>query len=198
MPTKAEQELSPAKVRELCEKLFRTPGGRTLRVIREEVKKAGVDLNPTSGATAFRDGPFKQYLDELKAASELAENVSAVAKQGIGMSDGAASAFAAKVFDAARHTTVEDIGTEKGNMVSLAISRLRAGDRNAKKLEADLKLRDEQVAGLQRERTEWEEQRAKIEAVTEKVRTATPATIDEVRAAAVVEIDGIMGIKTKK
>ena len=174
-----------------------TKGGTTLRAIQSLADEFGVKISLMS-ATAVRDGPLAEYLDELKATSQMAESVAALAKNGVGLSDGAASAFAAKVFDAARNVTADDIGTETGNNISLAIARLRTGDRNAKKLEADLKLRDEQLAILQRERTEWEEQRAKIVAVSDKVRAATPATADEVRAKAVAAIDEIMGIKPKK
>ncbi|MCX6952903.1 MAG: hypothetical protein NTV51_12175, partial [Verrucomicrobia bacterium] len=92
------------------------------------------------------------------------------------------------------------------------VERVRTGNRNAKRLETDLqiaakkievadaqlRLRDEQIQKLTREKTEWEEQRAKILAATDKVRTATAATADEVRAAAVAAIDEIMGIKPKK
>ena len=55
------------------------------------------------------------------------------------LSRGSAAAFAAKVFDAARNVTAEEVGTKKGNAVSLAISRLRSGDQRATYLDVKVK-----------------------------------------------------------
>jgi hypothetical protein len=139
MPTKAEKQLSKEEVRKICAKLFRTPGGSTLRIIQEVLAEHGVNVSRTSGAPAFRDGPLAEYLQELQSAAQLANDVATIAQNGIGMADGAATAFAKSVFTAAREIKPEEIGSKKANNVSLAISRLKAGDDRAKFLETRIR-----------------------------------------------------------
>lgn len=119
---------------EFFRRCAQTKGGTKLATIKAIAEEFGVTISLMS-ATAVRDGPLSEYLDELKATASMAESVAALAKNGVGLSDGAASAFAAKVFDAARTLDTAEIGGKKANNVSLAIARLRAGDQRAKYLE---------------------------------------------------------------
>lgn len=193
MPTKIETSLSPLELMEFFKRCAQTKGGVTGPAIQALAAEFGVTISHDS-ANTFRKTAMQEYLDELKASARMAEDVAAVAKSGMGLADGAASAFAAKVFDAARRIDVADIGSKEANNVSLAIARLKTGDRGDKKLAADLALREEQLAKLQREKTEWEEARRKVAAATDKLRSATPASADEIRAKVVEELDRIMGI----
>ena len=138
MPTKIETSLSPEQLMEFFRRCGQTKGGTTLRAIQSLADEFGVKISLMS-ATAVRDGPLAEYLDELKETAAMAESVAALAKNGVGLSDGAAAAFAAKVFDAARNVTAEEVGTAKGNAVSLAISRLRSGDQRATYLDVKVK-----------------------------------------------------------
>lgn len=196
MPSKIEISLNQEQLVEFLKRCAQLKGAK-LKDIQALAEEFGIDVS-LMAARSFKQTAFADYLDELKSKREMAESVSLVAKEGLDLTAAAASALAAKVFDASINLDPAAIGTEQGNNVSLAVARLQAGRRGDKKLEADLRLRDEQVQKLERERTEWEEQRRQVAAQLERVQAAPAATADEVRAAAVAEIDRIMGIKIKK
>jgi hypothetical protein len=162
MPSKIETSLTPEQLQEFflrCSQLR----GTKLRDIQALADEFGVEISVES-ARSFRNGDgWQDYLDGLKRKRELAESVATIAQNGVALSDGAASKFAAKVFDAIDTLEVDEIGTKKGNAVSLAIARLRQGDQRAKKLESDLKLRDEQIAKLIAERDERDEKKRKLQ-----------------------------------
>jgi len=187
MATKIETSLTPDQLQEF----FRRCGqlkGCLLKDIQALAEESGVEISLMS-AGRFRQGAFAEYLEELKAKREMAENVASVAKQGLSLSDAAASVLSQKIFDQA---IALDNGTpaalEDANTLSLALSRLRLGDQRAQLLER-------RIREYERAEQEWSEQRQAIKAATDKVRQATPATADEIRAAAVEEIDRIMGLK---
>ncbi len=188
MPTKIETHLTPEQFHEFCKRCAQTKGGTLLRSIQAIAEEFGVTISLMS-ATAVRDGPLADYLEELRATATMAESVAALAKNGVGLSEGAASAFAAKVFDAARTVSAEDIGSEKGNNVSLAIARLQSGDRNAKKLAADLKLRDEQIAVLVAEREERARKKAEL---TQTIATAKRGGLTKETLAKIEEAAGLL------
>lgn len=194
MPSKIEISLNQDQLVEFLKRCAQLKGAK-LKDIQALAEEFGIDVS-LMAARSFKQTAFQDYLDELKAKREMAESVSLVAKEGLDLSAAAASALAAKVFDASINLDPSAIGTEQGNNVSLAVARLQAGRRGDKKLEADLRLRDEQIQKLERDRTEWEEKRIQITAQVERAKNAPAATADEVRAAAVAEIDRIMGLKS--
>ncbi|MDR2673897.1 MAG: hypothetical protein LBC18_03270 [Opitutaceae bacterium] len=148
MPTKIESSLPPEQFLAFCAEAARLPGGTRLRVIQELAERHGISISPPAAA-AFRDGPLADYLAELKAKRELAEQVGVVAQNGLALSDAAASVLTQKIFD---QTLALDAGGDdalkKSGALSAALARLRAGDQRARALEATLKLRDEQLASL--------------------------------------------------
>lgn len=155
MPSKIETSLTPEQLQEFFRRCSQLRGVK-LRDIQALADEFGVEISLMS-AKAFKEGDAWQgYLEELKRKREIAESVATIAQNGVALSDAAASMFAAKVFDRIDSLDPEEIGGKTGNNVSLAIARLRMGDQRAKKLEADLKLRDEQIAKLERERAEAE------------------------------------------
>lgn len=163
MPTKIETSLTPEQLMEFFRRCAQTKGGAHGPAIQALAAEFGVTISHES-ANTFRKGALKEYLEELAASARLAEDVSTLAKAGAGMADGAAAAFGAKVFDAARKIQTEEIGTEKANMVSLAISRLRSGDQRAKYLEAKVAEIQQQIEKLQREKQAWQEKQEKAKA----------------------------------
>lgn len=170
MPSKIETSLTPEQLQEFFLRCSQLRGVK-LRDIQALAEEFGVEISLMS-ARSFRAGEaWQDYLDDLKRKSEFAESVATLAQNGVGLSDGAATKFAAKVFDAVDRLDVGEVAGEKGNTVSLAIARLRQGDQRAKKLEADLRLRDEQVARLERERTEWEAKRDQAKAALNAVKS---------------------------
>ena len=138
MATKIESHLSPEQLLQFFRRCAQTKGGTKLATIQAIAEEFGVSISLMS-ASAVRDGPLSDYLEDLKRKSEMAESVAALAKNGAGLSDGAAAVFAEKVFDAAMRIDAGEIGTKAGNNLSLAISRLRSGDQRAKYLEAKLR-----------------------------------------------------------
>jgi hypothetical protein len=139
MPTKIESSLSPERFIAFCAEAARLPGGTTLRVIKELAERHGVAISLPSAA-AFRDGPLADYLAELKAKRELAEQVGVVAQNGLALSDAAASVLTQKIFDQAMALDTADEGIlKKSDALSNALSRLRAGDQRARLLTARLR-----------------------------------------------------------
>ncbi|MDR1279335.1 MAG: hypothetical protein LBK99_00745 [Opitutaceae bacterium] len=196
MPTKIETGLTPAEVAELCQKLFGTEGGRKLCVIQAEARKYGVDVSRT-GATTFRDNVLDPYIAGLKAKADRARQVAEFAREGLSMADAASVRLSETVFDELMTPGAAGLTAKERDTYSKIIARTRAGDQRAAKLEADLKLRDEQVARLTSER---EEREAKLRSQAEALRKTTTqaaASPDEIRAQTVALIDEVMGIKTR-
>ena len=129
---------------EFFKRCAQTKGGGTGPAIQALAAEFGVTISHDS-ANTFRKTALKDYLDELAAAARMAEDVAAIAKSGLGLADGAASAFAAKVFDKARRIEVDDIGGKAANNLSLAIARLKTGDRGDRKLAADLRALEQKL-----------------------------------------------------
>lgn len=199
MPTIIEQKLSDERLEKFLAELHATPGTRTLRVIQETAARYGIKISPMA-ATSFRDGPLDDYLAALKAKSERAQRVAAYAREGVSMTEAASLRLQESVFDKLMSGDVDDLTAEERNIYSLIIERARLGDQRGAKLTADLKLRDEQLAKLLREKTEWEEERAKIRAAADALKQTTDkpkASPDEIRKQAVALIDEVMGIKPK-
>ena len=193
MPSKIETSLTPAQLQEFFLRCAQLKGTK-LKDIQVIADEFGVDISLMS-ARSFRQGAFAEYLEELKTKREMAENVSAIAKSGLSLTDAAASMLSQKLFD--RLLNAGELSDDESDQLSLALSRLRLGDQRASKLDADLKLRDEQIAKLTAERTEREAKLQQVAAQVKRVNNAPAATADEVRAAAVAEIDRIMGLSPK-
>ncbi len=170
MASKIETSLNAEEREEFFRRCAQLKGAK-LKDIAALAEEFGVEISLMS-ARSFKRGAFQDYLDELKAKREMAESVADLAKNGVGLSDGAASIFAQKVFDAAIALDPQEIGSKSANNLSLAIARLRAGDQNAARLEAQLKLAQEKLAKLEAEREEREEKKrallASIEGVKKK------------------------------
>lgn len=194
MPTKIETSLTHEELMEFFKRCAQTKGGTTGPKIQALAEEFGVTISHES-ANNFRKGALEDYLEELNRQKDLAATVTEIAKTGAGLSDAAAAVLGERVLNATLQLPAEEVGTEKGNTISLAVARLQAGDRNSKRLAAELRIRDEQLGKLQRERTDWEEKRRQVAVQLELVKSAAPASADEVRAAAVEEIDRIMGLK---
>lgn len=161
MPSKIETSLTPAQLQEFFHRCSQLRGVK-LRDIQALADEYGVEISLMS-AKSFRDGAWSEYLDELKAKREMAESVAELAKNGVGLSDGAASVFAQKVFDAAVRIDPDEIGTKAANNLSLAISRLRTGDQRAAYLEAKL-------AEMERKQAEWEQKQQEMRDTVERAK----------------------------
>lgn len=186
MPSKIETSLTPGQLQEFFHRCAQLKGTK-LKDISALAEEYGIDISLMS-ASSFRKGAFAEYLENLQAKREQAEAIAEIAKQGLSLTDAAAVKLAVKINDDLDRD--EELSIDDKNSYSLAISRLRTGDQRAKFLEA--KLRE-----LEREQTEWDEKRRQVAVQVERANNAAPASADDVRAAAVAEIDRIMGITPK-
>jgi hypothetical protein len=163
--SKIEETLSPEQLQGFLEDCNRLGGGVTLAKIQTLAEERGLAISLMSART-FRDGALSEYLAELSAKSDLADQIAQAASRGQGMADAAAAQVAAGLFDLmveARHEGgIKD--PETLNTLAQAVTRLRQSDQSAAKLQADLRLRDEQISRLQRQAQESEEKRAAAKA----------------------------------
>lgn len=186
MPTIIEDKLSPEAVEAFCAELYKSPGGKKLRVIRELAAKHGLKISDMA-ATSFRDGPLDDYIEKLKAKSERAQRVAAYAREGVSMTEAASIRLQESVFDKLMSGDVDDLTAEERNVYSLIIERARLGDQRGAKLSADLKLRDEQIAKLQSEAKDRADRAAAAKAALEGVKSKgglTPETLKRIEEAA--------------
>jgi hypothetical protein len=136
MPSKIETSLTPAQLHEFFARCAQLKGSK-LKDIAALAEEFGVEISLMS-ARSFKQGAFADYLEELKSKREMAESVTAVAKEGLDLSAAAAAALAAKVLDASINLDAAEIGSKKANNISLAVARLQSGDQRARDLERKL------------------------------------------------------------
>jgi hypothetical protein len=134
MATKIEQSLTPEQLADFKRRAAALPGS-LLKDLQALAAEYGIEVS-LMGVRSFRKGPFKEYLDELKAKREMAEDISTVAKSGLGLSDASATMLAQKIFD--RLHEGADLTDAEIDQLSLALSRIRTGDQRSKFLEAKL------------------------------------------------------------
>lgn len=184
MPNKIEQTFTDAEVGELIAALLSLPPGqRTGKFIKSWAADRGLRISIPS-ALAFRDKNFEQALDDLERKRRMAESITSVADAGKGLSDAGMALAAKRRFE--QLMSGEPLDDDTLSTIFLDLSRAQAGDQRAKKLEADLKLRDEQIASLQREKADWEKKRADASAAlaaAEKKGGITPDTRRLIEAA---------------
>ena len=188
MPTKLESELSPEEFSEFCARVAHTKGATKLSVIQGIAKEFGVTISLRS-ARAVKAGALGDCLAQLNEKRGTAEAVAA-ANSGLSLSLAAASILSGKLFD--RMLKDGDLAADEAESVSMSISRLRRDDRQARKVAADLALRDEQIAKLQRAKADRD---AQIIAKANKLRGAASEEADQVRDAVIEQIDRVMGLK---
>jgi hypothetical protein len=134
MATKIEQSLTPAQLAEFKRRAAELPG-TLLSDLQALAAEFGIEVS-LMGARSFRKGPFADYLAELKAKREMAEDISTVAKSGLGLADASATMLSQKIFD--RLHNAETLSDDETDQLSLALSRIRTGDQRSKFLEAKL------------------------------------------------------------
>ncbi len=154
---------------EFFRRCAQTKGGARGPAIQALAQEFGVEISHES-ANTFRKGALKNYLEELKAKSERAQQVAAFAREGLSMSDAASVRLAETVFDDLMSPDAAGLTAKERDTYSKIIARARLGDQRAQKLEADLKLRDEQLTKLKADAKERDERQAKAKAALERVK----------------------------
>jgi hypothetical protein len=207
MPSKIESSLTPEQFHDFCSAIASMKGGRkgaTLKEIARVAGEWGIGYVSEKSASTFRDGAFKDFLDDLKSSREMAADMANVAQAGLGLDEAASKVLEKKLFKTALALS-DNVDPETADFLTKSVERLRTGNRSARRLEADLELMkrkvsyaDERVAVLERERKDWEEQKKKVASAADQLRTATPASADEIRAKVVATLDDVMGITPKK
>lgn len=178
MPSKIESSLTTAEFAEFCRAVAQLPGGvkgPTLKEIQRVAGEWDVGYISNNSAKTFRDGAFKDFLDELKADRDFADDMATVAKEGSNLPEAAAHVLGKKVFKAALRLG-DDVDPDTADKMTKSVERLRTGYRNGRRLESDLlvaakkievaekqlALRDEQIAKLTAEREERERKKADL------------------------------------
>lgn len=213
-------KLSGPKFETMLEELRALSAKPTLEQIADVMVRYGVtspkakDGKPSKmAATTLRDGPFKRYLERLNAGRETREALCAAAGAGVHPLDAIEEAITLELQD---HLVGAEGGEVDIKFVIGQVEKLRSSismRENSRRQQADLErkqsetekklevadqqiaLRDEQIAKLKLERQENERKFAQIAAQVDRAANAPAASADEVRAAAVAEIDRIMGLK---
>lgn len=214
MPSKIESSLSPEQFWEFCDAVARLKGGRkgaTLKEIQRLAAEWEIGYISTNSAKAFRDGAFQEFLDDLKADRDLAEHIAGAAKAGLNLDDAASKVLEQKLFKTALQLG-DNVDPMAADFLTKSVERIRTSNRNARRLEVDLQMASkkidiaeqrartekERADKLERERAEWERKQREVVAQLDRAKGAKGKDADEVRAAAVLAIDEIMGIAPKK
>lgn len=159
MPSKIDTQLPLIERDALIAELQALAAEPTLAQIQAAAARRGLRISLMS-AMSFRDTTFQERLDDLERKRGMAQAITSVADAGKGLSDAAMALAAKRRFE--QLMSGEAIDDETMSTIMLDLSRAQAGDRGAKKLESDLKLRDEQIATLQAERDERERKKAEL------------------------------------
>ena len=196
-----------------CEELRALPAReRTLegiaRIFRD---RTGIEAS-VMAAKSFKDGPFARYLEKLSAGRQTREALVAAAGAGAHPLDAIEEAAILELQD---HLTEAEGGEVDVSWVASQLLKLRTAltmredsrrkneDLERKQRETAAKLElveqiklvaEERAKKLERERETWERKQREIAEQLDRARNATGKKADEVRAAAVDEIDRIMGI----
>ena len=187
MPNLIEQTFPEPEIDALVDALHALPPGqRTLKRIQDWASERGLRISKMS-AKNFKDRTFEERLAELRAKREMAELIVEAADAGKGITDAGMSMAVKRRFD--QLASGESIDDETLSTIMLDLSRARQGDQRAKKLEADLRLRDEQIAKLEADREDRARKAAEAREVLAKGAKAakaglTPETLKRIEEAA--------------
>lgn len=197
--TKIDRRLSTAQRNMLCDLVLERSASPT----GKDVEKGLFELKLWEAAGAPSGNSINEWLKKslafeierraLKADAELARILAENAGEGLAQAN--MQLLDAELFAVLRaRRSGEQIDPK--SMVALAECAAMTARtvQQSQRTAADVALRDEQVAKLQREREEWAEKRRKVAEQVDRVRNAPAANADEVRSAAVAEIDRIMGL----
>jgi hypothetical protein len=182
MATKIETDLTPEALLEFFQRLARTKGGITGPAIKALCAEFGVTISHET-ANQYRTGIIARELERLRRNAEQSRQLVDLVKENVPV--GAANAvrlqmaISDKLDELPADASADDLAT-----LATANEKMLASARNEKRLASDLQvatkrievadkqlaLRDEQIQRLQREKTEWEELRAKTKAALENVK----------------------------
>lgn len=195
MPSKIEDSLTPEQLQEFFKRALQLKGTK-LKDIKVLAAEFDIEISLMSAKT-FRDGAFQKHLDRIDRAQKQIAQLKEVMADGTDTIDAALKLSAGELLDQLTNGEAEiDLGEVSKIIQRLMTSRARKEivDQNAAKLAADLRLQEERIAVLVSDREERERKLNQIADQVTRAKNAPAASADEVRAAAVKEIDRIMGI----
>lgn len=163
MPSKIETSLTPEQLHEFLRRALQLKGTK-LKDIKALAEEFGIEISLMSART-FRLGKFAAHLERIERAKEQIDQLKAVMADGTDTIDASLKIAAAGLLD--QMTSGDEVDLVE---VSKIIQRLMTSrekrekiDMSAAKLEADLRLRDEQVAKLSAEREEREARKKQLQ-----------------------------------
>ena len=180
MPGKIANTLSDSDLTALLGELRSLSGEPTLAQIQSVAKKFGVTVS-LMGATTFRDTTFRAHLERLRNGREKsAQILSAVREGGAHPLDAVEEAASADLLDL--YTSGEEVDTAAIVKVALQLRASLESRKDRDRLDADLArkiretdarieaaeqarlLAEKRVEKMEREKTQWLEQREKVKA----------------------------------
>lgn len=161
MPSKIEKELTPAEVVELLETLARTPGGDVLRVIQAEAKKRGISVS-LMGASSFRDGELRPYLEKLKNAKAKSEVLAGAIAAGdeTGLLAGNRMLLAEKISD---FLMDEDVAPKQFSSLAMSLQMLSSSSQGDQKTQAALRMVEAKLRELEAKEAERKREAEKLD-----------------------------------
>lgn len=219
MPTLAEQQLPAAAFAAMCEELRALAQRPTLEQVRDIMVRYGVtspaakDGKPSlMAAKAVVDGPFARHIARLNAARESREALCAAAGAGKHPLDALEEALVIELQDlfvggddgkvdvqylvnqVTKLRAAISMRTDAARKETDLERRLRESAKKIEATDAALRLRDEQIGKLERERAEWEDKRRQLAEQAAALRDMKPDNDDEMRAKVVDLIDRAVGL----
>lgn len=210
MPTLVEQALSDEQLKAFCERVRTTPGAaRSPTIIQRLMEEAGI-IGSKMAASAFRDGPLAKYIERIERSRDITAALVDAAKGGVHGLDAVEEALVIELQDHLAQADEIDLKFLTGQLLKLRTSislreesRRKQADLERKQRETEARLDlaekreallQEQIAKLTVAREEWEGKRRAVAEALDRAKHAPAASADQVRAAAVAEIDKLMGI----
>lgn len=214
-------QLSGPAFEALCADLRALSADPTLAQVRAVMVKHGIsspkakDGTPSKmAAKTLKEGPFARYLEKIESGRKHTEALVTAARGGTSHLDALEEVAIIELQDHVTSGETIDVKFLIGQLSKLRLNlsmredsrrkqtdlerKLRETEKKIEVADRQLALRDEQISKLERQRTEWEDKRRQVAAQVERANKAPAATADEVRAAAVAEIDRIMGLKPRQ
>ena len=172
--SKIETSLSEDALQDFCKTLAATPN-LTLKKLQSMAAERGIEVS-LMGARTFRDGAFKEHLERLRKARDLARQVAEFNNSDAAgtLADAGAAVLMQKVFDEMTAGAVDV------DVLSKIIARWRSGDHRQRELNAKLQLMEKQIAEYERRDREREERKAELsKAISKGLGKATLREIEE-------------------
>lgn len=171
---------------------------RTLAAIKRLAAEKGIVISIES-ARSFRNTTFERHLEKIRMAQEVAMQVENIEAGGNTLAEASAKLLSKRIFTQLIDAEDEDGASEIDvDSLTLAISRLRRGDQQAKLVASALQQAQAKLREYEAREKDREEKAKEASKELEKLRDPHAGITDGERQAIVAKVDEILGIKVVK